>query len=65
MGPTEGEAGRDPVLGHLDRAFVGVRMAEEPGQMDQNALADRDAGHSLLPRPVSAGRYLTMHSRGA
>src|SRR5438093_9992729 len=33
--------------------------------MDQNALADGDPGHSLLPRPVSTGRYLTMHSRGA
>src|SRR2546428_5230755 len=39
----------DPVLGHLDRAFVRVRVTQKSGEVDENPLSHGDTRQSLRP----------------
>jgi len=43
MGAAQRQGGRDAVLRHLDRALIGVRVTEKPGEVDEDSLSHGDA----------------------
>ena len=58
MGAAQREGGCDAVLRHLDRALIGVRVTEKPGEVDEDSLSYGDARHSL--RPSRSGKGATL-----